>query len=509
MNENKKVKEFLDNLKIKYRIIDVSKEFSCLTDALRFLNIKYRYGLKILAYKIERGIILLLTREDRSVDEKRLKQILNVNFIEEASNNELLKLGFPNGKLNFFSLKSKFEIYVDSVVFDVGKIVTNLDSNRFLIEIEREELERFLKDLGFREIEVSFPNPLLQDSDNINIKTVLSGITPSGKALHIGNYYGAVKPQMELQKVVDRSYYFVADLHALTTVQKKEELEECIINNILDFIALGLDPNKSAYFRQSDVPAHCQLAIVLANYIPFSFLKRMHAFKDKLEKGATYDQINMGLFNYPILMAADILLYKPDGVPVGEDQRQHVELSRDIAERFNDTYGKDFFPLPEPLIQSGFSAKVIGTDGKRKMSKSLGNVIGIFEEEEIIKQQIMSCYTDPNRIRATDPGNVEGNPIFIYHDLINDDKDEVCDLKRRYEEGKVGDVEVKEKLFKAHMRTFSSAREKRRKIAGNKDLAKDILCEGAKKAREVAEKSIDEVYEIIGIENEMSCRKMY
>src|SRR5260221_31968 len=196
----------------------------------------------------------------------------------------------------------------------------------------------------------------------MNNTRILSGITPSGSSLHIGNYFGAVKPQIELQNTVDQTYYFVADLHALTTGQARETLEKNITGVVLDYLALGLDPQKSVFFRQSDVPQHSQLAIVLANYVTFSHMQRMHAFKDKLQKGATEESINMGLFNYPILMAADILLYKPSGVPVGEDQRQHIEITRDMAEAFNHAYAREVFPLPEPLIQKA-TGKIIGTDG--------------------------------------------------------------------------------------------------------------------------------------------------
>lgn len=334
-------------------------------------------------------------------------------------------------------------------------------------------------------------------------KKVLSGITPSGNTLHIGNYAGAVKPQFELLEKGVESYYFVADLHALTTIQNKEKLENCIINNVFDYIALGLDPEKGAYFRQSDIPEHSMLAIVLANYIPFGLTNRMHAFKDKLAKGVSSDEINMGLFNYPILMAADILLYKPYGVPVGEDQRQHIEFARETARYFNTAHGK-IFPIPEPLIPSGVTGRVIGTDGERKMSKSLGNVVNIFDDEEIIKRQIMGCFTDPNRKHATDPGKVEGNPIFIYHDIINDDKEEVKDLKKRYREGKVGDVEVKQKLFDAHMKKFGEARRRRKELQNDIKLAKNILKNGAEKARKIAKETMKEIYEIVGIKNRLN-----
>lgn len=333
-------------------------------------------------------------------------------------------------------------------------------------------------------------------------KRILSGIAPSGSALHIGNYFGAVKPQIELQETHE-TYYFVADLHALTTVQDKEELEKNITNVVLDYLALGLDPEKCVFFRQSDIAAHSQLAVVLANYVTYGHMQRMHAFKDKLAKGADVESINMGLFNYPILMAADILLYKPFGVPVGEDQRQHVEITRDMAEAFNKKYKKEVFPLPEPLI-SKETGKVIGTDGERKMSKSLGNIIGIFDDEEVIRKQIMSCFTDPNRLKATDPGRVEGNPVFVFHDLMNDDKAEVEDLKIRYREGRVGDVEVKEKLFTAHQRLFAVARMRRIELENDGKMVREILIKGAETAEKIANETLREVYETIGIKNKLS-----
>jgi tryptophanyl-tRNA synthetase len=332
------------------------------------------------------------------------------------------------------------------------------------------------------------------------IKRVVSGITPSGNQLHIGNFFGAIKPQLELQENIDETYYFIADLHALTTIKNKEILEGNIVSVVMDYLALGLDPNKSIFFRQSDVAAHSQLTVVLANYVSYGQMQRMHAYKDKLVKGADEESINMGLFNYPILMAADILAYKPDGVPVGEDQKQHVEITRDIAEKFNKTYKKEVFPLPEAII-SKETGRVVGTDGVRKMSKSLGNIIGIFESEEVIRKQIMGCFTDPNRKKATDPGVVENNPVFIYHDLINTNKDEVNDLKARYRKGTVGDVEVKQLLIEAHQRYFAGAREYRARLVENPKMVSDLLIKGAEKASKAANANLYSVYETIGINN--------
>jgi tryptophanyl-tRNA synthetase len=331
---------------------------------------------------------------------------------------------------------------------------------------------------------------------------ILSGITPSGDQLHIGNYFGAVAPQIALQDTHD-THYFIADLHALTTVHDREQLEKNITGVVLDYLALGLDPTKCVFFRQSDVPAHSQLAVVLANYISYGQMKRMHAYKDKLQNGVSEESINMGLFNYPILMAADILLYKPYGVPVGEDQRQHIELTRDIAEAFNKTYKAETFPLPEPLISKEVG-RIVGTDGERKMSKSLGNTIGIFDDERVIEKQIMGCFTDPKRLKATDPGRVEGNPVFLYHDLINDNKAEVQDLKDRYKAGAVGDVEVKRKLFEAHKRKFGEARSRRAELVGNMEMVRKVLSDGAAKASDFANQTMSEVYKVIGERNKLN-----
>lgn len=327
---------------------------------------------------------------------------------------------------------------------------------------------------------------------------ILSGITPSGSNLHIGNYFGAVKPQIELQDGGAETLYFIADLHALTTVQDKTQLEKNIYQVVLDYLALGLDPAKTIFFRQSMVPAHSQLAVILANYISYGQMQRMHAFKDKLQKDVSTDSINMGLFNYPILMAADILVYRPSGVPVGEDQRQHIELTRDIAENFNKTYSQEVLPLPEALISKA-QGKIVGTDGQRKMSKSLGNVIGIFDQPEHIKQQIMSCYTDPNRKKATDPGQVEGNPVFMFHDLLNEDQAEVADLKARYTQGKVGDVEVKQKLLAAHQRYFAQPRQRRAELADDPTQVQKILDQGAARAAELADQTLQVVLDQIGL----------
>lgn len=338
--------------------------------------------------------------------------------------------------------------------------------------------------------------------------TILTGITPSGGGeVHIGNYGGAVKPFFEMTAKAKKVYFFIADLHALTTVQNKKELQKNVENVVLSYLAFGLDTNKIVFYRQSDVGLHPELQTILNNVTPLGLIKRCHAYKDKLQKGFNPDKVNMGLFNYPILMAADILLYDADYIPVGEDQKQHVEITRDIGQYFNKIYGETF-KLPQAYIKKE-AARLIGTDASRKMSKSLGNYISVFSDEKIIKKQIMGCFTDPKRIHPTDPGRVEGNPVFIYHDFINDDKKEVEDLKKQYQQGKVSDVEVKERLFKALLKKFAKERKKYQELKKNPELIRKILKEGAEKARQKAEKKMALVRNRVGLTNKYSrCDKI-
>ena len=333
-------------------------------------------------------------------------------------------------------------------------------------------------------------------------KRILSGITPSGDgSLHIGNYLGAVKQFIQFAKTHE-CFLFVADIHALTTVQKKEELQENIETLILNELSLLGNLSNITFFRQSDVIQHTELQSILNNVTPLGLIKRAHAYKDKLQKGIETDEINMGLFNYPILMAADILIYKPDLVPVGRDQKQHIEICREIAQRFNKTFKSRVFPLPESHIPDKV-AVIMGTDGKRKMSKTLGNIISIFEDEAVIKKQVMSTYTDPTRKHATDPGHIEGNMVFTYLDFFGD-REEINKFKEDYKQGKVGDVEVKDYLFESLMKYFAPARERYNKLKDNPDMVKEILAGGAEKARKAASETMTEVREAVGLKNKYS-----
>lgn len=339
------------------------------------------------------------------------------------------------------------------------------------------------------------------------MKRLLSGITPSGDgSLHIGNYLGAVKQFIELAKDHE-CFLMVADLHALTTIQNMEQLKkntETLILNELSLLMgeLGESLPNVTFFRQSDVAMHTELQSILNNVTPLGLLKRAHAYKDKFIGETSEEDINMGLFSYPMLMAADILIYKADLVPVGKDQKQHIEITRDIADRFNRTYKTNTFKLPEPHIPEDV-AVILGTDGKRKMSKTLGNIISIFEPEEIIRKQVMGTYTDPTRIHANDPGHMEGNMVFHYLDFFGE-KGKTDEFKKLYTEGKVSDIEVKNYLYDSLMKTFAPARKMYRELKANPEKVKKILHDGATKTHAVALQTMNQVRETVGLTNQYS-----
>lgn len=491
--QREKILSLFEAAHADYTMIKLPADISLdVADHMKFHGKPMKNALASMIYVTEKGMIVVQRRGDTKLSSKKLRDFFGVKRLRLASPAELSMLGLSPGLIPCAGLPLPY--YADVKMKEIDEIYTGAGDNDYGIKTTPSALFTLNNPTfgDFTDYEMTF----------VDKPRILSGITPSGSALHIGNYYGAVKPQIALQDTHE-TYYFVADLHALTTVHDRDQIEQNVTGVVLDYLSLGLDPAKCVFFRQSDVPEHSQLAIVLANYVSYGQMKRMHAYKDKLQEGAGEESINMGLFNYPILMAADILLYKPYGVPVGEDQRQHIELTRDIAASFNKTYRSSAFPLPEALISKEVG-RIVGTDGTRKMSKSLGNIIGIFDDEHAIKKQIMSSYTDPHRKKASDPGTVEGNPIFVYHDLMNDDYAEVEDLKKRYREGAVGDVEVKEKLTAAHMRTFARARERRRELEDDLGLVKEILRDGARKARIIARETLREIYSIVGERNILS-----
>ena len=336
------------------------------------------------------------------------------------------------------------------------------------------------------------------------MKRILSGITPSStKGLHIGNYLGMVKPAVAMQDD-GQCYYFVANLHALNTVFDPQDVMQNTFNIFIEYLAFGIDPTKTIFYVESDIPEITYLQTILNNAVTVSELKRMHAYKDKLQDNVSPDSIGFGMFSYPMLMAADILAFDIDLVPVGEDQTQHVEITREIAQTFNNRYG-NILVVPELSVKKDV-ARVPGIHGDKKMSKSLGNDIPIFGTEEEIKKQIMSIKTDPARIHPSDPGNPIKNIAFTYLDLLeyeknneNDSLPTLTDMKERYTKGTIGDVEIKKTLYSFFMTYFADMRTKKRELMKDIDAIYDIRAQGALKARKTASKVLDRVKKAVGV----------
>jgi tryptophanyl-tRNA synthetase len=313
------------------------------------------------------------------------------------------------------------------------------------------------------------------------MKTILSGIKPTGE-LHLGNYFGAVKQWLEMQENYNCNL-FIADYHALNFIQDGVKMRELTTNLIIDYLACGLDPEKVTLFKQSDVSEHTELAWIFDTIMTVPYLKRAHAYKDAVEKGKE-EEVSMGTFNYPMLMAADILLYSPDLVPVGQDQKQHIEFARDTAEKFNRIYGETF-KLPNEYILENVQT-VPGIDG-RKMSKSYGNTIPLFATDEEIEKAVMSIVTDSSGDR---PENV-----YAIHKLLKSEEE----LAPIYEENKGKYKTLKEALI-ADLKAFiGPMRERREEIAKDTDRVSEVLEEGRKKAQTIASAKMAEVKKAIGV----------
>ncbi len=320
------------------------------------------------------------------------------------------------------------------------------------------------------------------------MKRVLSGIQPSGKP-HLGNYLGAMRQHIEMQKNFE-CFFFIADLHALTTVKNAALMRQQTFDLAISYLALGLDPEKVVFFKQSDLSEHAELCWIFDCITHIPFLERAHAWKDANAKKKK--EISVGLFNYPILQAADILLYKPDLVPVGQDQKQHIEMARDIAITFNNIFGESL-KLPEPQIKEEV-AVVPGTDGQ-KMSKSYGNTIDIFADEATLKKQVMSIVTDSTPLE--EPKDTKTCNVFQIYKLLADPT-EIKTLEQKYKNGGFGYGDAKKALLNKILEHFSEARQKYNSLASKKELVKKILEEGAVKAKKVASKTLNEVKEKIG-----------
>ena len=320
------------------------------------------------------------------------------------------------------------------------------------------------------------------------MKRILTGIQPTG-VLHLGNYFGAMRPAIKLQEEGE-AFYFIADYHALTTIQDPALLREYIRGVALDFLACGLDPARVCFFLQSDVPQVTELAWILSTVTPMGLLERAHSYKDKVAHGVAASH---GLFAYPVLMAADILLYDSDVVPVGKDQKQHLEITRDLAVKFNETFGETF-KMPEPRIQET-TAVVPGLDGQ-KMSKSYNNTIEIFAEEKAMKKKIMGLVTDSTPVES--PKDPADSTILALYRLVASPED-AARMEDEFRAGGVGYGDFKKRLFGALWEYFAPMRARRAEILAEKSYLDDVLAHGARQARAAASHVMHRVRSAVGL----------
>ena len=324
----------------------------------------------------------------------------------------------------------------------------------------------------------------------MNKKRILSGIRPTG-ALHLGHYAGALQNWVRLQDEYE-CFYLIADYQVSDYADDIDTVRRAVFEIATDWLAVGLDPERSHFVIESLVPEHAELTVWLSWYVGLGRLQRNPTLKAEMDEleSRSRDAVPVAFFTYPVMQVANILMPKANLVPTGEDQAPHVEMTREVARRFNRLFG-EVFPEPDGLV--GRVPRLVGLDGQAKMSKSLNNAIYLKDDAETVTQKVMRMFTDPTRIHATDPGHIEGNPVFMYHDAFNPDKAEVQDLKERYVVGKVGDVEVKQKLARALNAVMDPIRERRAGFEAQPALVREALASGSSYAKRVAEQTMSEV----------------
>jgi tryptophanyl-tRNA synthetase len=339
---------------------------------------------------------------------------------------------------------------------------------------------------------------MTKDSQHSDNERILTGVRPTGP-LHLGHYVGALENWLDLQPKYD-CFFLIADYQVSDHADDFDRVRKSVFEVALDWLSIGLDPEQSHFVIESAVPEHAELTTWLSWWTPLGMLQRNPTLKAELaeiENQSTKRSAPLAFFNYPMMQVANILMPKANLVPTGEDQQPHIEMSREIARKFNNISGRELFPEPQGLI--GRVGRLVGIDGQAKMSKSLNNAIFLGDSQEDVLKKVRKMYTDPNRIHATDPGRVEGNPVFIYHDAFNPNTDEVDDLKARYRAGTVGDVEVKTLLADAINRFLEPSREKRQEYESKPNLVREALESGSNHAQRIAQETMEDVRDALEI----------
>lgn len=492
----KKIKKILEKENIDFTLHKVPEGVGeSVAEHIKAFGLDFSDGCSTLIYSTDKGFIALLRRDDSRVNSKELKKQLGLKSLRMATAEELKKeTGFNIGLVSPIPLA--IPIYYDSLLEKKEYVRVGTGGNEYSLEIKTSDLIKLKK---AKKVDVG---EISRDVErNLSDMIVLSGINPSSsKGLHLGNYLGAGKQHVEMQQNAKKAYYFIADYHSLNSVFDSQVVRSNVYNTYLDYLSFGLDPEDEdvVFFVESGVTEICELNIILNNVVSMAELKRMHAYKDKFSDGVNEDSINHGLFNYPVLMASDILAFKSDIVPVGEDQSQHVEITRAIAKHFNAKYG-EVLNIPELLVKEE-TGRVIGIDGERKMSKSLGNHLPIFASEDEVRKQIFAITTDTNRIHPTDPGDPDKNPIFEYMKYLEYDVERRQEFIDRYRKGTVGDVEIKKEFLRFYLEYFGEMRSRRESLAKDSDKIKSMIEKNNHEAQKVAKETLSKVRKAVGLE---------
>ncbi len=490
MNTYNRIVEKLDKSGVKYNIIDqTSAKSRRVEDLVAVTGMTYGEGLSTLFFVNERDeIIVILRRDDRNIVSKAVKKITGSKSLNFATEELIESLGYEKGLaspvlLSELQREKGVRVLVDIKSNEMTRVICGIAKEGYALEIQKEDLFKLIG--NYEVVDITVPN----ESRQLGVKKrILTGDRPTGR-LHIGHYVGSLKNRVALQDEYDQ-FVMIANVQALTdNFKTPEKVAEHISELLCDYYAVGIDFDKTTVFIQSEVPQIHEIFVYLSNFVSVQQIQHNPTIKTELAQRGFEQSTPLGFFMYPIHQAGDILCVNADLVPVGKDQAPMVEDCRELSRKFNSTYGVKV--LSEPKALFGVEHNLPGTDGEAKMSKSLNNCIYLSDSEGVLKKKIMSMKTDTNRIRATDPGTVEGNTVFIYHDLFNINTSEVEDLKNRYRLGTVGDVEVKEKLFIAMNNFLKPIRERRLEAEGMKEQLMKKAVEGSSKVRGISQGIVD------------------
>ncbi|GAB4158364.1 MAG: hypothetical protein Fur003_2140 [Candidatus Dojkabacteria bacterium] len=493
MNNFERVKLIIKKNKLDAELIEVNAKSLSLDDHVNTLGIGYSEGMATLLFRDEKNIkYAVLRRDDRNIESAKLKKVLGVKKLSFLTEEETLKSGFEPGLVSPFLLKELgFKVVVDSVLDKSNYYYCGSADKKYAFHVKLNSLLEYLKEYTIGEFSI------LNVKRTINMKKrILTGDRPTGK-LHIGHYFGSLQNRAKLQDEYEQ-FVLIANVHALAdNTDNPAKVRESISELLCDYYAAGIDFNKTTVYIQSEVPEVHEIFMYLANFASVQQLMHNPTLKTEIKQNSMEESTPLGFFLYPIHQAADILCVNADLVPVGKDQAPMIEDTRELARKFNKTYGVELLNQPQALF--GVEQNVPGLDGKAKMSKSLGNCIYLSDTEEELRKKVFSVYTDPRRIRATDPGKIEGNVAFAYHDLFNTNLAEVEELKSRYKEGKVGDVEVKQRLFEVMNEVLTPIRERRIEAEGKRVELMNSALEGSAKVNRIARGIADQMKEAMKI----------